>query len=383
MNAVTITQKLVKVGRYSGDEGDTAKVVESIMKELGFSHRDVLECGTIVGFMGPEDEPIGVLFDSHIDIATVSGEWSFEPYCGEIQNGRILGRGTTDMKAGLAASLYAVAEFAKNNKQLKKRIAVSASVLEEQIEGFGIEELLQKYKPESVVICEPSELDIMIGQKGRIEIMLTVYGKSAHASNPEVGINSMLIAADALKILQTLEPPMNDSFGAGILVPTDIITEPYPSISAVPAKTKIRFDRRTLPGETEQGVLEEISNCLKKQGITEFDIEAVKTSFSTYTNHEYVRTVSLPPWSLDTNSSLFEAMYKGVKAVFPDEKPRVSVWKCCTNGSQSAGVQAVPTIGMGPGSIKEAHIVDEFIEISQVEKVVEIYLSFLNNMGLR
>lgn len=377
LGPIEIAQRLVAVGRYSGEEGATADVVCDIMKGLGYSAIKKNECGSVIGWFGPEGAPVEIIFDSHIDIATVAGNWSFDPFCAEIRDGKLLGRGTTDMKGGLASSLYAVAKYAKEHN-LKKRIAVSATVMEETIEGLGLEEILENYKPNNVVICEPTELAIMIGQKGRMEILLTILGKPAHASNPEVGINSMLIAAKALQVLNKMEPPQHELLGLGILVPTDIITEPYPSISAIPGKTIIRFDRRNLPGETEESVLSEISKVLTDNGIAEFSIATVKNEFTAYTGKKYERSISLLPWSLERDTPLFKAMYQGATKAKGGVEPDVSAWKCCTNGSESAGRRKIPTIGLGPGSIKQAHTVDEFILIDEILKASDIYMSFIH-----
>lgn len=378
MGPIQITQRLVESGKYSGHEEETAKIVCEIMSELNFSGIETMPCGSIIGWVGPDDAPVEILFDSHIDIATVSGEWSFDPFCAKIEGNKLLGRGTTDMKAGLGASLFAVAEYAKSH-QLNRRIAVSATVMEETIEGLGLEEVLEVLKPNHVVICEPSELAVMVGQKGRMEIMLTLIGKSAHASNPEVGINSMLMAAKALELLDHMKPPMDHLLGSGILVPTDIITKPYPSISAVPEKTLIRFDRRSLPGETEESVLNEISTLLHENGVQSFTLETVKSEFETYTGNTYERTISLPPWSIEKDSNLFKAMHNGAKKVL-GKTPEVSAWKCCTNGSESAGKRNIPTIGMGPGSLEQAHTVDEYIMIDDIENVAKIYVNFMNEL---
>lgn len=372
---VEIVQKLVRVGRYSGQEGDTAQVVCQLMETLGYDAIEKTDCGSIIGWFGPKDAPMQVLFDGHIDIATVAGKWSFDPFCAEIRDGQMLGRGTTDMKGGLGAALYAVAQYAHTHT-LTTRIAVSATVMEETIEGLGLEDVLAQYQPQSVVICEPSELAVMKGQKGRMELMLTVQGKSAHASNPEVGINSMMLAAKALLSIEALAPPSHPILGEGILVPTDIITSPYPSISAVPEKTFVRFDRRTLPGETEEGVIEEISQAVRASGVTDFTLAVVESPFETYTGISYTRGVSLPPWSISEDAPLFQAMYRGAQRVLGRE-PTVSAWKCCTNGSESAGKRNIPTIGMGPGSIAQAHITDEYISVQEIVDVAEIYMAFL------
>lgn len=378
-NPVNIASRLVKVGRYSGEEKDTADLVCEIMEELGYDQIIKTKSGSIIGIIGPEDEDVEILFDSHIDIATVSGEWSFDPFCGEVKDDKLLGRGTSDMKSGLAASLYAVSKYAKEHK-LKKRIAVSATVMEETIEGLGLEEVVKECSPKNVVICEPSELDVMIGQKGRMEIMLTINGKSAHASNPEIAINPMLIASRALLALDNMNVPNDDILGDGILVPTDMITEPYPAISIIPEKVKIRFDKRNLPGETEESVLNDISNVLEHHGINDYKLEIVEDEFTTYTGEKYKKAISLLPWSISKDEDIFKAMYESASKVLKPESVKVSAWACCTNGSQCAGRDKIKTIGMGPGSIKQAHIVDEFINIDDIINVTNIYYHFISIM---
>lgn len=376
LTPLEICKRLVAVGRYSGEEKDTADVVSHVMDELGYEEISVMPCGTVVGLFGPADSPVCTLFDGHIDVATVAGEWDFAPFCAEEKDGLLLGRGTSDMKGGLSAALWAVAQYAHTHI-LTQRIAVSASVMEETIEGLGMEEVLERYQPACVVICEPSEGAVMIGQKGRMEILLTLNGKAAHASTPEEGINSLLMAAHALLALGQMSPPQSDLLGTGILVPTDIITTPYPSISSLPEKTTIRFDRRTLPGETEEGVLGAIGDVLEQAGITEFSLHIAKDKFTTYTERQYERSVSLLPWSLPQDTCLFRAMAAATYDVL-DREPTVSAWKCCTNGSESAGRCNIPTIGMGPGSIVQAHTVNEFIHIDEIDRVSRIYERFLH-----
>ena len=96
-------------------------------------------------------------------------------------------RGSTDMKGGIAAAICGVAAAARSG--LKRRVAVSASVLEEIIEGHALASVLDACAPQAVVICEPSKLQIKAGQKGRVELLLTFHGKPAHAATPHVGVN--------------------------------------------------------------------------------------------------------------------------------------------------------------------------------------------------
>lgn len=369
-SATSLVQRLVSVPGYSGDEKATADAVAVAMEEFGYSEIHVDDLGSVIGIVGPSDAEIALLFDGHIDVATVSGDWSFPPYCGEIRDGKLLGRGSTDMKGGLGAAIFAVAQAARE-KKLTKRVAVSASVMEETIEGLALNNILTTYKPANVVICEPSELAVMVGQKGRLEILLTLLGKSSHASNPEIAINPISLAAHALLALEQLAPPVDPQLGEGILVPTDIITTPYPSISIIPEQATIRLDRRTLPGESFESIFAEMEAHLHASGIEAFHLSVSEGEFEMYTGKKVTKAVDLPSWKIEEDSWLAQAMKKAVLTAGGEYV--TNTWNCCTNGSESFGNHKIPTIGLGPGSILQAHVVDEFISVEQIERAAEIY----------
>ncbi len=373
-SATRLVQKLVSVPGYSGEEKAMADTVASIMEELGFSEIHVDEFGSVIGIVGPEDAEMELLFDGHIDVATVSGDWSFPPYCAEIRDGKLLGRGSADMKGGLGAAIFGVAQAARE-KTLQKRVAVSASVMEETIEGLALDNIINTYHPANVVICEPSELAVMEGQKGRLEILLTLKGKSAHASNPQAGINPIFLATKALQALENLSPPVDPLLGEGILVPTDMITTPYPAISIIPEKVTVRMDRRTLPGETRESILAAIGAHLHGHGVEFFELSVSKSEFEMYTGKRVTRAVDLPSWTIDHNAKLAQAMKKAVLA--SGCKYVTNVWQCCTNGSESCGNHKIPTIGLGPGSILQAHVVDEFVPVKEIEMAALIYKSLV------
>ena len=369
-SATSIAQQLVSVPGYSGKEKAMADTVAAIMEELGFSEIHADELGSVVGIVGPEDAEIALLFDGHMDVATVSGDWSFPPYCAEIRDGKLLGRGSADMKGGLAAAIFAVAQAA-SEKTLGKRVAVSASVMEETIEGLALDNIINTYHPANVVICEPSELAVMEGQKGRLEILLTLTGKSAHASNPQAGTNPILLASKALLALENLVPPVDPLLGEGILVPTDMITTPYPAISIIPEKVTIRMDRRTLPGETRETILAALRAYLHGRGVDSFELSVSESEFEMYTGKRVTKAVDLPSWTVEHKGKLAQAMKKAVLA--SGCRYVTNVWQCCTNGSESCGNHNIPTIGLGPGSILQAHVVDEFVSVAEIEMAALIY----------
>src|SRR6266404_4971209 len=184
IDAVSLTQQFVRTEGLSGAEDRMAALVESTMRALGYRDVERDEFGNVVGRVGPMGNRAALLFDGHMDVVKVVGNWSVDPFGGVIKDGRLYGRGATDMKGGLAAAICGVAAAARTGR-LQREVAVSASVLEEVIEGVALGAVLDRLKPEMVVICEPSSLTVKTGQRGRIEIRLSVIGIPAHAAHPD------------------------------------------------------------------------------------------------------------------------------------------------------------------------------------------------------
>ena len=368
-DVVALTREMVRTPSLSGDEGSVAELVSQTMRALGFEV-SVDRNGSVLGLIGPKDAEVALMFDGHLDVVPVAGEWTHEPFGGEIVDGKLYGRGSTDMKGGIAAAICGVSVAAQSG-QLKRRVAVSASVLEEVIEGHALAAVLDVCQPAAVVICEPSKLHVKVGQKGRMEILLTLHGKPAHAASPECGVNPLHAAARALLALDAIVLPKSADLGDALLVPTDIVSSPYPSISMIPIATTIRFDRRTLPGETSEQVIAEIEQCLRDAGVQDFTVKVSGDAVTTYTGEKATPSRWLPAWQLAPEHALRQSAIAAVQAA--GLEPTIGTWRFCTNGSESAGRRHIPTIGLGPGREEDAHTIDESIEISQLEGAKEIY----------
>lgn len=369
-DAVSLTQAFVRIPSLSGQEQAMADFVQQVMRELGFDQISVDDKGSVLGFVGPAQAPLALLFDAHMDVVPIAGTWTVEPFGAQIKDGRMYGRGTSDMKAGLAAALCGAAAAARSGT-LKQRIAVSASVMEEVIEGYALSHALEQCTPGAVVICEPSRLRIMVGQKGRQEILLRLQGRPAHAALPHLGVNPIQAAARAILALQTLDLPKDAQVGQALLVPTDIISDPHPSISLIPSSVTVRFDRRTLVGESSESVLKEMEQCLQGAGVEGFSLELVDSQVQTYTGQQASPERDLPAWRLDESAPLAQAMVQAVQQA--GRVVEMDTWWFCTNGSESAGRRGIPTIGLGPGEEAQAHTADESVAIDDVLGAKDIY----------
>ncbi|WP_427309032.1 YgeY family selenium metabolism-linked hydrolase [Cupriavidus sp. H39] len=369
-DVASLAREMVRIPSLSGQEGDLAALLSRRMAEAGFTSVTTDRNGSVLGLIGPEDADVALLFDGHMDVVPVTGTWRFEPFGGTIHDGRLYGRGSTDMKGGIAAAICGVAAAARE-RPLRKRIAVSASVLEEVIEGHALASVLGRCEPAAVVICEPSKLQVKTGQKGRLEIQLTFDGKPAHAATPHLGVNPLHAAARALTALEGLQLPVDPVLGAALLVPTDIVSSPYPSISMIPTSATIRFDRRTLDGETREDILGQIGTCLRANGLHGFSLTVSDDEVQTFTGESARPTRWLPAWQQPQSTPLVQAAMRAIAQA--GHSPQIGTWAFCTNGSESAGRRSIPTIGLGPGCEEDAHTIDESIALEQLEGAREIY----------
>jgi acetylornithine deacetylase/succinyl-diaminopimelate desuccinylase-like protein len=190
-----------------------------------------------------------LLFDAHCDTVGIAAPeaWQHDPYGAEVIDGRLYGRGASDMKGALAAMIAAAA--ALDLSQLRGTIAISATVHEEVLEGVALQKVMEIVQPDFVVIGEATDLHLNHGGRGRAEIHLETIGKPAHSSTPHLGDNAVHKMLPALQAIEKLQLGHDPLLGDGIMALTDIISEPYPGYSVIPSRCKVTYDRRLLPAK--------------------------------------------------------------------------------------------------------------------------------------
>jgi len=366
---VALAARLVRIPGGSGEEQQVGDAVADAMTALGYRdvHRD--ELGSVVGLAGPRAGSPALLFDGHLDVVPPAGTWSVDPFGGQVSGGRLWGRGATDMKGGLAAALCGVAAAAQTTR-LREPVAVSATVLEETVEGVALGRVLDRLGRPAVVICEPSGLRLKVAQRGRLELLVTARGQPAHAAFPSAGRNAVSLAARAITALEGMPAPSDPLLGEGILVATDLISQPWPSISLLPAAVTVRYDRRTLVGETPEGIVGEVERYLALAG-GDFAVDVAAEPVTACTGLTLAPPRILAAWHTDPGDALVQAVMRVLRrAGLPADG---DAWGFCTNGSESAGVRSIPTIGLGPGSPDAAHIADESIAVTELTAAAELY----------
>lgn len=350
------TLDLVRTPSPSGREGDVAALVRAEMERLGYDV-EVDELGNVVGTLDAGPGPC-VLFDAHMDTVGVTdpGAWSADP-AGELRDGRLYGRGSTDMKGPLAALIHGAAAAPPRSG----RVVVSASIAEEMIEGFATVAVARRARPDVAVICEPSSRRVVVGQRGRAELIVEVDGRPSHSSRPDLGVNAVDAMADVLRAARELELPSHPQLGQAILVATDVISRPFPALSVLPDRCTVTFDRRTLPGEGEAEVLEPlraaVDAAVAPHGATG-RVEIGVDRFDAYTGAPVEAPNFAPAWYTGADAPVARAALDALGA-------EPGLWVFCTNGSATAAL-GIATIGYGPGDETLAHRVDEHIELAEL-----------------
>ena len=380
-----LCQELIRNQSVSGDEEKVVKAIKENLKTLGYDNFFVDSYGNIIGHIKGNRPGKKILFDGHIDTVPVPDDtkWTHAPYSGEIENGRIYGRGASDMKGQVSAMILAAAYFAEDTKKdFAGEIFVAGVVHEEIFEGVAARKISEAVKPDYVVIGESSELNLKIGQRGRAEIVIETFGRPAHSANPEKGINAVYKMSKVIEEVQKIKSPVHEILGKGILVLTDIKSSPYPGASVVPDYCRATFDRRLLVGETKEGVIAPIQAIIDELVKDDSELNA-KVSYAIgretcYTGEVIEGERFFPAWLYGEEDEFVQAALKGLKMAGID--PEITQYSFCTNGSHYAGEAEIKTIGFGPSKENLAHTIDEYIEIEELFKGAEGYYGILSSI---
>ena len=379
-------QKLIQTQSYSGDESAVAYVISDKMKKLEFDEIITDDYGNTFGHIKGKRRGEKILFDGHMDTvpATKLALWEDNnPFSGKIINGKLYGRGSSDMKGALGAMVMACAFFSEDTKKdFCGDIYVAGVVHEECFEGVAAREISKNINPDYVVIGEASQCNLKIAQRGRAEIVVETFGKPAHSASPNEGINAVYKMTKLIEEIRKITPPHHDILGDGILELTDIKSLPYPGASVVPDYCRVTYDRRLLVGETKESVLSPIWEIINKMETEDKEFRA-NVSYAVgkencYTGEEIQGERFFPAWLFDKNEEYIQKIYQGL--INDGLTPEITQYNFCTNGSHYAGEKGIKTIGLGPSLETLAHTDNEYVEIEELLKATKSYYSILNSL---
>ncbi len=356
---VDLCRTFVRIPSLSGQEGAMAQAAAAAMAVLGLAVETDI-CGSVVGVRQGSGPGPTVLLDAHMDTVPVTRPeaWAHAPHGAELAEGRIWGRGATDTKGSLAAMLCAVAGL----EDFVGTVVVSASVGEEDLTSAALAPILDRYRPDLVLVGEPTSLRLGVAQKGRAGVLLEATGRSAHSSRPELGDNAVYKLLEAVARLRALPLPVDADLGAGVCELIEIGSEPRQSQGMVPHLCTARLALRLLPGETAATVLARISAALV--GLEGVSVRLAHLARPCHTGHLVEMDEFIPAWK-DSDTGL-QARLLAALGTAAFAAPY-------TTNASAAAQRGIPVFLLGPGAIEQAHISDEWIDVDELEAAVPAY----------
>jgi putative selenium metabolism hydrolase len=381
---VAFGQKLVQTPSISGTEKDLADLDIAEMEKLGYDEVFRDDHGNVVGIVkGTEDGPT-IMFNSHMDHVSpgdVANWEGYDPYGGLIDVCKvdnqdkepdeaecIHGRGASDVKCGEAVQIYSGGLLVKLREKgfpIKGNYMFTGVVQEEPAEMVGMLHLVDKTFPakgltyDAMVSSEATSLKLYCGHRGRVEMLITVYGRTSHGSAPWLGINSIYKAMPLIaRIKDELYPslPTDEELGQAS-VSLNIIECSPGALSIVPDKCLLSLDRRTLPGETAETAMAQIQAIIDDLASKDDEFKAdviVKSAIETsYTGMSYDAPKDMSPWKMSKDHDFTKACASALEAM--GQTVKYGYWDFGTDASKTCGIDRKPTIGYSPMQEQYAH----------------------------
>ncbi|WP_022849654.1 YgeY family selenium metabolism-linked hydrolase [Limisalsivibrio acetivorans] len=351
---------MVRIPSESCDEEKVVLRIKEEMEKVGFDKVEIDPMGNIHGTIGHGKRLIA--YDAHIDTVGIGNRdnWEYDPYEGYEDDEIIVGRGTSDQEGGMASMVYAGKIIKDLGLEDDYTLVMVGSVQEEDCDGLCWQYIIKEMdlKPEFVISTEPTDGGIYRGQRGRMEIKVSVDGVSSHGSAPERGDNAIFKMAPILQELEELHKNLitDDFLGKGSLTVSEIFST-SPSRCAVSDGCSISVDRRLTKGEDKEYAMNQIAELpsAKKAGAK---VEMYVYDEPSYTGLVYPTDCYFPSWVVEEDDESVQAVADTYKKLF-DKDPRIDKWTFSTNGVSITGLFGIPTVGFGPGAEAQAHAPNE------------------------
>lgn len=364
---IQILKDIVNIDSTNGHEEQVANYLQKLFAEYGIESKKVqydVDRASLVSEIGSNDGKV-LAFSGHMDVVDAGdvSKWKFPPFEATEHEGKIYGRGATDMKSGLAAMVIAMIELHEEKQKLNGKIKLLATVGEE-VGELGAEQLTQKGYADDLdglIIGEPSGHRIVYAHKGSINYTVKSTGKNAHSSMPEFGVNAidnlLLFYNEVEKFVKSIDAT-NETLGDFIHNVT--VIDGGNQVNSIPEKAQLQGNIRSIPemdNETVKQVLVKIINKLNKQ-------ENV--------NLELIFDYDKQPVFSDKNSDLVNVAKRVASDIVKEEIPLLGISGTTDAAEFTKAKKAFPVIIFGPGN-ETPHQVNENVSVENYLEMVDVY----------
>jgi len=346
----------------SPGEGECARILASILDEWGFSVQLIEGAPgrpNVSARIGPRDAP-ALMLNGHLDVVGIEG-MVHAPFSAELRGNRIYGRGSADMKSGVAAMCAAAVKGAgvASNRQI-----LITAVADEEYESLGMRALLADgIRAEGAIITEPTRLAICPAHRGFVWMDVAFTGRAAHGSRYDIGVDAITHAGFLLAELANLERtresgPRHRLLGRGSLHASKI--QGGVGMSTYPETCNLAIERRTLPGESLEKALQEIADACA----------AVRAKHPQFDARVTLSTAQLPS-DVPVDSPIVERLRGALEREgLPVKIEGLSAWTDAALLNEAG----IPTICFGPGDIALAHAAEEYVPVDEIDLATRVLM---------
>jgi len=377
---VELTCRLIQIPSENppGNEKKVALFLKPLLSKMGFRVNVYLSPKGRFNVVAEKRWGKGgrnLIFNGHLDVVP-SGDpvqWSYPPFGAKVSRGRIYGRGASDMKGGIASFIHAVSIIDRLKTPLLKGSLALHLVSDEEShghQGMGFLAKKGRIRGNAVIVGEPTNLDLVIAQKGALWFRISTFGKSAHGSRPSQGINAiekMMKLIDQLNSIPLLkEHPLlgKPTINIGKI-------QGGTKVNIVPERCEIEVDRRLLPNENKEEILREIKEAIESvqahDPLLKYQIEEI----------DYAEPSEIHP-----DEGIVRIGLEAGQEVL-GETPRVRGFSGFTDARFYINQFKIPTLIFGPGGTDQSHTTDESVEVDALVQAARIYariiIKFLSN----
>lgn len=379
---VKFTQSLIQINsvydpnKEGYNEEKVAKYIANYLEKMGLDvHVDEVVPGrpNVIGILEGKNKGKTLLFEGHTDVVTAGDieEWTYPPFGGVIDNGRIYGRGSCDTKGNVAAAIFATKAIMESKIEFDGRILLCIPVDEEGM-MTGIKDFIKKGWADDVdaaIICEPEENNICIAQKGAMRVIIRVQGKMAHGCMPLAGINPNWRMAKIICELEKLQQQEIDRLGKHeylgypSITPTILMapSKGEPQINVIPKECYTTLDIRTVPGQEHEILAKQIQDILDA-------LEKEDENFSAT-----MEVIEERPW---TETPMEEEVVKVISKAYTSitgKEPIYNGVPGATDGTFLNCLKNIPVVTTGAGDRLIPHQRDEYVDIDELVESTKLF----------
>jgi succinyl-diaminopimelate desuccinylase len=330
----------------------------------------------VFGILGEREAGPTLLLEGHTDVVTEGDPalWTRAPFGGDLVDGRIYGRGSADMKSGLAAAMVAAAALKRSGVDLGGRLVVGALV-DEEGDMLGARHLAATPIGRSLsaaVICEPEQNEVCLEQRGVVWARVRVHGRMAHGAMPEAGVNPIQGLGAVLARAPRLERRLRrlgrrSRYLRPPTVTPTIVQAPLHGLAqpnVIPAAAEATLDIRLTPGPDERTVAAEIDRLCREASAA---VPGVTVEWRAVNGFRM-------PTRVDRREPLVAAVVRAVRQV-TGRAPRFGGVPGSTDGTILRAALGIPIVTLGPGHRLIPHQVDEHVEVAELVEAARIYVA--------